>query len=233
MESIAATARGLDDWIRTVAGEVRIDRGAPPVAAVAAADGAATIHVLLLGIDGPLDPNDARRGHRRFALQHLLLASEAEPMRAADLVATLLIAGLDHPDFDARAADCADPLWATLGIAPRPGVRLAVPWLVAHGTTPAAPVREPIALAFARLDSLEGLVVGPDDLRIAGARVRLSGTGRVATTDGLGRFRFDGVAPAGSTLRIEVVARGKSTRVAAKLPDGARPLRIEIDPTRT
>jgi hypothetical protein len=117
--------------------------------------------------------------------------------------------------------------WSAFGIPPRPSFVLRVPLRVERPEERAKPVRL-IKLEGLPVATLQGSVLGPDDVPIAGATVEAPALQRWATTDDHGRFVLTGL-PQAAQNRLVVNAKGKRIEVSPEGgPDPSKPLTIRL-----
>lgn len=136
-----------------------------------------------------------------FRVRYLVTASTLAALEA------VLLAATDRPgvdvDLDAPPLD----LWRALELPPQPAVWLTV--MVRHERDePQAPrVLTPLVVRGDPLRSINGRLVGPGDVPLAGARVELVATRQATRTAHDGRFRFD-AAPTEAPARFSIAAKG-------------------------
>ena len=91
-------------------------------------------------------------------------------------------------------------------------------------------IRETMILRDSPLVSLQGMVVGPENIPIVGARVELPGFQRTTYTDHKGLFLFSAIPADPARKRLRVKAKGREVAVLAEhgahMPD---PLVIHVD----
>ena len=195
----AAVEQDLRDWIASVLGTVEIASTAPgPLEAGRRAVGLYPY---------ALAPIEATRGTRapplQFMVRVLVTASTT-----ADLF-ELAFAALARSDVEVDLQPLDATGWLAFGTAPRPAFALHWPVRKSRVEHSAPRVRAPLLLAPTNLIVLRGVVSGPGEVPMAGARVVLAGLGLAATTDRAGVFRFVGV-PSGQALHLRVSARGST-----------------------
>ena len=93
-------------------------------------------------------------------------------------------------------------------------------------------MRSPLVVCTAPITGLAGVVLGPDDIPLAGARVELPALRLAVRTDAGGRFRFAGI-PGGKSApqHLRVFAKGHMLDVTADPSDlagGSLVIRFEI-----
>lgn len=120
----------------------------------------------------------------------------------------LTFSAIDRDDFVVDFETLPAATWRGFDTPPRPSLRINLHLRRARSQQPlAAMVRTPLVMAPAAMVPLQGRLIGPGDVPVAGARIELSGHGRTTQTDQNGLFVFAGV-PAGRTLGVRVQARG-------------------------
>lgn len=79
--------------------------------------------------------------------------------------------------------------------------------------------------------ALYGIVLGPSDTPVAGARVELPALGLSASTDTAGRFRFRSVPGGSETITLRISAKGREWSHTPRAGEGAdQPLIIHYNP---
>ncbi len=217
--------RQVGAWIAATLDNVAVRTGAPGEIAQEQC-----INLYLLEL---LPAPPAEQGPTRLfqlSLRYLITAWAETPEQAHRLLGELAFSAAEHPDYDLDLTPLPAQSWAALGVAPRPSFMLRVP-LRRERTLPIAKlIREPMVLRDSALVALQGLVVGPNDIPIAGARVELSGLQRATYTDTHGRFTFTAVPAEPSRKRLRIKAKGREMAVLAEHGAHApEPLVIHVD----
>lgn len=203
-ENAGAAMVTLADWIGTMS--------AMPVTPVTRAapveDGRIEIRL------AAMVPRPATRSldHRldRLSVDYLVTWRMPDPIVEADLMSDLAFAlAQDGDGFEiADEADAAEAA-SRLHIGPLAGVLVRCE-LARDRRLPRGPrVRHPAVTRIVPLAEIEGVVLGPGNMPIAGATICIAGETRVTTTDPRGRFRF--AAPGEMPLHLRVAARGVTT----------------------
>lgn len=219
----------LKSWVGRVLGDAPVSLAVPQRESVERGVG---LYLLELAPAPPTRPAHAsRRPPLRVSLCYLVTAGGESPERAHHLLGELVFAALEEPDFEVDLSPPPVPLWAALGMAPRPAFRLRVP-LERERPVPAVPrVKEPLITRAVPAVPLLGRVVGPGDIPIPEALVELPSMGLSARTDAKGLFRFASVPSATPLGRLEVRAKGAVLAVRAEeLPteEGALVVRLPL-----
>jgi hypothetical protein len=182
----------------------------------APADGRNGEGVCIYLIDVAPRPDERREGARRLraSLRYLITSWAEKPERAHELLGMLLLAALQEPEFEVELESVKVEAWAAFRVAPRPSFLLRVP-LGQDLQRPATKlVRQPLAIRATGMKKLNGTVLGPEDIPVAGASVELPALQLTTNTDWKGRFTFSAVPAEPAPKEILVKARGYEQRVA-------------------
>ncbi|MFL6661626.1 MAG: hypothetical protein ACJ8G7_05560 [Rhizobacter sp.] len=215
----------MKTWVRDVLGEVPTSFEAPG----AARPPGRSIGLYLLDLAPAASTRGDTRPPLQFRVRYLVTAWGDDASATHDDLCELAFAAMETPEFEVDVEPLGLAAWSAFGTPPRPSFsvrlalrkerpRLAAPW-----------VRAPLVLAPSAMLPLHGVVLGPGDVGLAGARVELRTLGLVSLTDHEGRFRFAG-APADRALRLRVQARGKTQEFqseGAGTPE--RPLHLRME----
>ena len=167
----------------------------------------------------------------KINLRYLVTARSSRSEEAHRLLEELIFAALRKPEKEAPEFEVVvEPLpveaWSALGAAPQPSFFLLSP-LRRERPEPALPiVKEPVVLQPSPMRVLSGVVYGPGDTPIMGARVELLTLGIATRTDEWGRFRFVG-APSNGQLKLLAQAKGRTKEIDYSA--GGEPLEIRLD----
>ena len=216
--------RRLREWAATVVGEVPVSL-APPSRE---REGEAGVGLYLFDLAESPSPRTSGPQPLQFLLRYLVTASSPEPEEAHRLLGELLFAALETPEMEVEVGAVPVALWQAFGAAPRPAFTLRMPMLKERRKRPVRRVLEPLVVEASRLARLAGVVLGPGDLPLAGARVELPALNVSTRTDFQGRFQFAAV-PEGATGVLRVQARGRELAVAPERPaDPESPLIVRF-----
>ena len=125
------------------------------------------------------------------------------------MLGTLVVAALQNPEFEVELEPVPLSLWGALGIAPRPSFVVRVPFRHDLEEKLAPRVRKPLVVRQIPFRTLEGLILGPEDIPLMDARVELPALDLFTNTDSKGRFRFSAVPAAPGTKLLRVRAKGQ------------------------
>ena len=156
-------------------------------------------------------PAASTRGDSRpplqFCVRYLVTAWSEEASVAHNDLCELAFSAMEKPEFEVGIEPLEAAAWAAFGTPPRPSFSVRLVMRRERPRSAAPSVRAPLVVAPSAMVPLHGLVLGPADVPVAGARVELRTLGLVTLSDHQGHFRFSGV-PADRSLRLLVQARG-------------------------
>lgn len=194
----------LDDWVQRVLGPIAVTFEPP----LPARDGKG-VSCYLLAVVG----NPPLRGNRRpplqAALQYLVTTWAERPQEAHRLLGELAFAALETTDFVLEPEPPPMATWQALGLLPKPSLMLRVPVRRARAEPETPLVVEPLVVRQAPMIPLHGVVVGPGNVPVAGARIELPALGRYAVTDRRGCFMFEAIPFLTEGVELAVSARGR------------------------
>jgi hypothetical protein len=194
------------EWVRSVLPGVDVGLSLP-----GSKPAISGVSVYLLDAASNAVPRGTLRPPLSITLRYLITTWAAEPEEEHRLFLDLLFAALDKPEkeppeFEVVAHPLPSELWTALDVVPRPSFFLQVPLKREREQKIAPPVRTAV-VASSPIRDVRGMVCGPRDTPIMGARVEIPILGVSTQTDSSGRFRF---ATGGSLpIRIKVRAKGK------------------------
>ncbi|PKM44797.1 MAG: carboxypeptidase regulatory-like domain-containing protein [Gammaproteobacteria bacterium HGW-Gammaproteobacteria-1] len=217
--------RQVTAWIASALDGVEVRLAAP---AQMAQDKCIDLYLLDLLPAAPTAQGNAKLF--QLSLRYLITAWAETPEESHRLLGELLFRAAEHPEYDVELAPLSPSAWAALGSAPRPSFLLRVPLRRERKLPQAKLIREPMVLRESTSMALRGMVVGPNDIPIAGARVEITGLQRATYTDHKGCFLFSAVPAEPSRKRLRIKAKGREMAVLAEQGVNApEPLVIHVD----
>ena len=216
----------LKDWVGTVLTGTAVSLS-PPV------DHGAEPLVGLYLLD--LHPSPPAKGPRRRPLQillrYLVTTSAEHPEAAHAMLWALVFAAMQEAEFDVDLEPVPASLWTAFGILPRPAFMLRVPLRFARPQEDVTFVQAPIEVQHLPLAGIGGVLMGPNEIPVANARVELPAHRLATRTDGQGRFWFAAVPAKPGVKHFRIQARGRDFAVETEHKAGDQePLIIHINP---
>lgn len=173
----------------------------------------------------PKPPGGAnRRLPLQLTLRYLVSTWAEEPVEAHNMLGILVLAAMENPEVEVELDPVPIAAWQALGVKPRPCFALRVPLHLDRPEPAAKLVRKPMVIKTTLLTSLQGIVLTPDNVPLAGARVGLSRFGLAGRTDSDGRFAFPAVPVEPRTKQLTVVAKGREMQFDVEQPSSEQGL---------
>lgn len=217
--------RRLREWVRAVDESAEVTLEAP----TDQPEGRG-VSLYLLGIGERPPARGAERPPLQVWLRYLVTTWAPDRRDAQGLLLELAFAAMEDEAMQLDLEPLPADLWAALGARPQPSFLLRLPLRRERPVEAAPPVLWPLRVEPGRSIGLEGLVLGPREIPIAGASVEIPALQRQTRTDRRGRFRFARLP--GPPVRTELVvrAKGRSISLTVSEPDPDRPLVVHLDP---
>ena len=220
-----ATDQQIGDWVQSVLPDTRISY-APP--ATAPAD--PTVSLYLMELRNAAPQREAQQRFDQVLLRYLISTSAEDTHAAHKMLGTLLFAAFGQPDYEVDLTPVPVEIWSALGSRPGPAFVLQIPVRQPRGSRDAPAVRGPLIVEQSPTASLNGIVLGPNDVPISDAGVEIVGLRGSTRTGRDGRFRFGLVPNGGKPLRVRVEARGRTVTVDTPESLAEEQLVIRFDP---
>lgn len=200
----------LEIWAKAVfeGKDLEISFAAPAVAAENA-----SVYLYLLDVL-PMPPG---RGVRlppvQVTLRYLVVPQAKTPGEAHQLLGNLIVAALDNAEFEVEKEPLPFAVWQAFGLAPQPSFILRVPFKHERKEQIAPPVRFPVTLQQAILESLQGQI-SLNQIPLASAKVEIPLLKLFTQTDADGRFRFASLPSEPQDKNLLIRAKGREFSVS-------------------
>jgi hypothetical protein len=209
---IGTADRKLTEWVRSVVGDVVVSLD-PPGTGEPGSGVSLYLLEMLDHLGGRVDTADPPV---RLDLRYLVTTWAEEPSEAHRLLGALLTAArMDGADFEAVLERLPAEAWTALGTRPQPSFLLRVPVSQPRPARPTKLVLGPLEVQTSGMAPLTGLILGPGDVPMVGAQVRVAGQNLQVLTDSRGAFQFPAVGthPPPDALVIQVKGRERVVAV--------------------
>jgi hypothetical protein len=207
----------LANWAQTVLGEGTVSFGVPDNH-----HGQAAIQIYLLDlVDCPPPRGGIGTPPLQFALRYLVTTSIGESgnfKEAHRLLSQLVFAAMETSEFEIELNGLPASTWYALGIVPRPCFLLRVPVRKERPAPATQLVRYPPLVEVTSLTSLQGVVLGPNQVPWVGARVELLSLQISTRTNTKGQFRFPSVPREPQAKQLRIDAKGREFNVVVQQP---------------
>jgi hypothetical protein len=212
----------LQRWAAGVLPDATVTLG-PPLDS--AGDPTVRLHLLDL-VDIPAARGAGPAG-LQVAARYLVTTAAEDPQTAHRLLGALLFAAMERPELEVSFAGIPPELWAACGTAPRAAFLLSTPVRVERPERRVPWVRKPLAVQGSPLRPLAGVVLGPGDVPIIDAFIRIPALRATTRSDARGRFRFPAV-PSGLPTELLVRAKASEFPFTIASPPDAEPVVLRL-----
>jgi len=164
-----------------------------------------------------------------LSVRYLMSTWAQEPSQGHAMLADLMFAALEDPEMELDPGPFPVEAWASLGAPIRPSFILRLPLRRERDTPQPKLVRQRLVVQTAELRAIQGVVLGPQDIPIAGAQIEVPLLNLSTSTDSHGRFSFAPVPGGASPTNLRVIAKGRELTVAVRAASD-EPLVIHFGP---
>lgn len=209
--------RQLKAWINGLLGDAILTFG-PPERTPSGPGVKDGVSCYLLSLDDKPPERAPQRAPLQITLCYLITTCAETPEQAHRLLGQLVFAAMQVSDWEVELQLIPPGYWEALGAPPQPCFILRVPLRMERPAPPVQRVRKPLEVMPAPVRSLSGIVLGPGDIPIAGAAIRLPFLNISTASDAAGRFVIPAVPATDRAWRLHVRAKGKDFDIEAVLP---------------
>lgn len=215
----------LQSWIAGIVPNTPVSFAAP---SDMQPDGGVNAYLFALA-DLPPSRN-GKRAPLQFRLRYLLTTWSDDPQAGHRLLGDLTLAAMEHSEW-AVSFDAPDSaFWAALRVPPRPALVLEIPLRHERPEPPVKRVRAPLVMQTAPLMSLHGVLLGPEDIPLADARIEYAPLNQSTFTDRQGHFRLPIGPPGAGPQTLRILSKGRDFEVVLDAQELAEePFIIRVD----
>lgn len=220
---IEQTDTHLREWVESILEDVPVSF-APPKAKQTGHG----ISLYLIELDTAPPPRGNTPPPLQFTLVYLVTIWGYELDEAHRLLGELIFAALDATEFEIDLKPLPPAAWTAFGVPPQPSFFLRA---LARRDRPEPDikyVRQPLVIRTTALATLDGVLLGPGDLPLVGARVEITKLGIYTRTNSRGQFHFGGVPADPPAKQLYIRAKGREMHVTVEPSDG-QPIVIRFD----
>jgi hypothetical protein len=213
----------VTQWAASVVGDVRVTLGPP----ISASDyPVVCLHLLELADTPPA--RGVARAPLQVSVRYLVTTAAKDAWKAHELLGGLLFAAMERTDFETRLDGIPSALWTSSGVPPRGAFVVSLTVRVEQPARPTRFVKEPLLVKHTPFGPLEGLVLGPGDVPVADAFVRLPQLAASTRSDNRGRFRF-AAFPFDVPTDVLVSAKASEFPFTIDSPPDSEPVVLRLD----
>lgn len=162
------------------------------------------------------------------SLRYLVTAWAEEPSQAHQLLGKLAFAAMENTEFEVDFEPLSPASWTAFGVEPRPSFFLRLPVRQHRAFPPTKLVTQPLVLHTSPIHTFTGVVYGPEETPIMGAKVEVPALQLSTQTDSMGQFYFPGL-PKDEAVTLRVRAKGQEVNVTIDpMDEKSEPLVIPL-----
>ncbi|HEX8249257.1 MAG TPA: hypothetical protein VF599_13855 [Pyrinomonadaceae bacterium] len=150
-----------------------------------------------------------------ITLRYLVVPQAKTPNESHQLLGKMLVSAMENAEFEVEKEPLPIDVWRAFGIAPRPAFILRVPFKHERKEQIAPPVREPVRLRQAILESLQGRI-SLNRIPLVAAKVEIPLLKLFTQTDADGKFRFASLPSEPQDKNLLIRAKGREFSVSTR-----------------
>lgn len=220
---IEQTDKRLCEWVESIQDGLTVSLASPK-----ADQTGQGINLYLIGLDAAPPPRGTLRAPLQFTLIYLVTVWGYEPEEAHRLLGELIFAAMNSTDFELDLKPLPPEAWLAFGVPPQPSFFLRA---IARRERPEPEVkyvRKPMVVRTTPLVTLDGVLLGPGDVPLPGARIDIPGMDVYTRTDRYGQFHFTSLPAEPGVKQLHIQAKGREMQVTVEPSDG-QPIVIRFD----
>lgn len=200
----------LESWARDVfeGGDLEISFAAPLAETVKP-----SVYLYLLDVLPAPPGRGVRLPPLQITLRYLVVPQAKTPGESHRLLGRMLVSAMANAEFEIEKEPLSLDLWRAFGIAPRPAFILRVAFKHDRKEQIAPPVREPVRLRQALLESLQGQI-SLNRIPLVSAKVEIPLLKVFTQTDADGKFRFASLPSEPQDKSLLIRAKGREFSVS-------------------
>lgn len=206
----------LESWAKDVfeGSDLEISFAAPAVAADADAETEKpSVYLYLLDVLPAPPGRGVRLPPVQITLRYLVVPQAKTPREAHALLGRLIVSAMENAELEVEKEALPLDIWRAFGIAPRPAFILRVPFKHERKEQIAPPVRFPVTLRQAVLESLQGQI-SLNRIPLVSAKVEIPLLKVSTQTDADGKFRFASLPSEPQDKNLLIRAKGRQFSVS-------------------
>lgn len=192
--------------------------------------GQSAVIAYLYHMENDMPRSTAREIPLQIMLTYLLLVQTEDPLEAHRILGNLLFAAKARSDLEVDFPVLPATYWQAFGIPPAPYFCLRVPLRMDREQQQIPRVKSAPQINIASTQMIDGLILGPADIPIAGAKITLNNSNSIAYSNNNGLFSINADAKSKQNFNCLIHAKGKQFSISVPIPETQQaPLTIHLD----
>lgn len=175
------------------------------------------ISVYLYGMEYSTPNSTTREIPLQIALSYLLTVQSDDQVESHKYLGKILYAARSQSDMEVGFPALPAQFWQAMGIAPLPHFSLRVPLMMTREVEHCPVIKTQPHIGISTITHITGIVVGPLDQPIPGAKIILPHSKTVIYTDNKGEFSTTADANSQRTFNCKVDAKGKQFSISVPM----------------
>lgn len=176
-----------------------------------------TVSVYLYDMKYSTPNSTTREIPLQIALSYLLTVQSDDQIESHKYLGKILYAAKSRPDMEVGFPALPAQFWQAIGIAPLPHFSLQVPLMIMREAEHVPTIKVQPHFDISSIIQITGVVVGPDDQPIPGAKILLPHSRTVAYTNNKGLFSIAADANLQRTFNCKIDAKGKQFSISVPM----------------
>lgn len=176
-----------------------------------------TVSVYLYQMENAVPRSAARDIPLEITLSYLLTVQSEDQPEAHRTLGNLLFAAKSRSDLEVGFPALSADFWRALGIVPLPHFCLRLPLAMARVIEQTPRIKAPPSINVGSLTQLKGLILGPGNQPVAGAKITLAHSNTFTYADNSGSFSIAADSKSQRQLDCRIDAKGKQFSISVPI----------------
>ncbi|SEN41157.1 Pvc16 family protein [Nitrosomonas marina] len=176
-----------------------------------------TVSVYLYDMEYSTPNSTTREIPVQISLSYLLTVQSDDQVESHKYLGKILYAAKSQSDMEVGFPALPAQFWQAIGIAPLPHFSLHVPLMIMRETEHIPTIKAQPHIGISPVTQITGVVVGPSDQPIPGAKIMLPHSKTVAYTNNKGLFSIAADANLQRAFNCKIDAKGKQFSISVPM----------------
>ncbi|MFW5443966.1 MAG: hypothetical protein ACKE51_06645 [Methylococcaceae bacterium] len=193
-------------------------------------DNQPTVSIYLYNLSNSLPTSVAREIPFQINLSYLLTVQSENHLEAHQMLGELLFSAKEQTDFEVEFPSLPADYWQSFGTVPLPYFIIRLILVKARKSVQAPTIVEPPRVDIGTLISIDGVVLGADNIPVSAAKITEERTKIISYTDRNGCFSIATDSASRKKFDCKVDVKGKQFRVSIPIQKTKnKPITIHLD----
>ena len=189
-----------------------------------------TVSVYLFKMDNSMPTSVAREIPFQVNLSYLLTVQSENQMESHQTLGKLLFAAKEQAGFEVDFHSLPSGYWQSFGTVPLPYFIIRLQLIKARKEEQVPKIQEPPRIDMGNLTSLEGIVLGSNNIPVSAAKITLDHWKTISYTDNNGCFSIATDSTSRKSFNCKIEAKGKQFSISIPFEEiQHKPIKIHLD----